>query len=69
MRRGDVERELLDQSREARGLAFGKFQHEPRQGRCVDDGMFERALEPPTDQPRVEGIVAVLDQHSSVRET
>jgi len=67
--RGDVERELLDQSREARRLAFGKLQHEPRQGRGVDDRMLERALEPPTDQPRVEGIVAVLDEHGAVRET
>jgi hypothetical protein len=31
--------------------------------------MFERALEPTTDQPRVEGIMAVLDQHRAVRET
>ncbi|HXI96102.1 MAG TPA: hypothetical protein VNG04_08235 [Candidatus Acidoferrum sp.] len=69
MSRGDVEREVLDQAREARRLAFGKLQHEARQGRGVDDGMFKRALEPTTDQPCIEGIVAVLDQHGAVRET
>jgi len=69
VRRSDVEGELLDQSRQARRLTFGKLQHEPRKGRRVDDGVLERALESATDQPGVEGVVAVLDQHGAVSET
>jgi hypothetical protein len=33
----NVERQLLDEFREAGGLAFGKVQHKPRQRRSVDD--------------------------------
>jgi hypothetical protein len=69
VRRGDVESELLDESRQARCLTLGKLQHEPGQGRRVDDGVLERALETATDEPRVESIVAVLDQHGAVSET
>jgi hypothetical protein len=32
MGRRDVERQLLDKSREAGSLAFGKVQNKPRQG-------------------------------------
>jgi hypothetical protein len=31
--------------------------------------VFERALQASTDEPRVEGVVAVLDQDGAVRET
>jgi hypothetical protein len=65
----DVERELLDQLGEAWGLTFRKIHDEARQGRRVDDGVFERALQASTDEPRVEGVVAVLDQHRAVCES
>ena len=69
MRWRDVECELLDQPGEAGGLALRKVQHEARQGRRVDDRVFERALQASTDEPGVERVVAVLDQHRAVRET
>jgi len=68
VRRLDVESQLVDQERQARGLALRQLEHQPSQRRGVDDRVLERALEPPTDQPRVEGVVAVLDQHRAVRE-
>jgi hypothetical protein len=64
----DVERELLDQPGEAWGLALRKIQDEAREGRCVDDRVFERAFQASTDEPRVERVVAVFDQHRPVRE-
>jgi hypothetical protein len=68
MRGRDVEGELLDEPRQARGLALGELQHEPRQGRGVDDRVLERALKASTDEPGVERVVAVLDQHSALSE-
>jgi len=67
VRRRDVKLQLLDQPRQAWRLAFGKFQDEAAQSRRVDDRVLERALEPTTDKPRVECIVAVLDQHCTLR--
>jgi hypothetical protein len=64
--RRDVEGKLLDQSRQSRRLSLGKFQHQPGQGRGVDDRVLERALQAPTYQPRVERVVAVLDEHRSM---
>ena len=69
MRGSDVESKLLDKPGEARGLTLRKVQHEARQGRRVDDRMYERALQASTDEPGVERVVAVLDQHRAVRET
>jgi hypothetical protein len=69
MRGRDVERELLDQLGEARGLALRKIKDEARQGRRVDDRVLERALQAATDEPRVEGVVAVFDEYRAVGET
>jgi hypothetical protein len=69
MRRRDVERELLDQPRQPRRLSLGKLEHQPRQGRRVDDRVLERALQAPADEPRVECVVAVLDEHGAVSES
>jgi hypothetical protein len=69
VRRRDIERELLDKSGESRCLALRKVQHEAREGRCVDDRVLERALQPSTDEPGVERVMAVLDQHGGVRKT
>lgn len=62
-----VELQLLDQPREAWGLTLGKFQDESPQRRRVDDRVFEGAFEPTTDKPRVESVMAMLDQHSALR--
>jgi hypothetical protein len=66
--RRDVQGELLDQPRQSRSLSLWKLQHQAGQGRGVDDGMFERALQSTADEPGVEGVVAVLDQDRAVSE-
>ena len=68
MGRCDVEGEVCDEPRQSGRLAFRKLQHEPRQRRRVDDRMLEGALQAATDQPGVEGVMAVLDQHGALRE-
>jgi hypothetical protein len=68
VRRRDIEGELLDQPRQSRRLSLGKLQDEPGQGRRVDDRVLERALQAPADEPRVESVVAVLDQHGTLSE-
>jgi len=62
----DIEGKLLDQTSKSRRLAFGQLQHKPCQCRRVDDRVLQRTLEAPADQPRVEGIVAVLDKHGAL---
>ena len=68
MRRRDIEGELLDQPRQTGRLSLGKLQNEPGQSRRVDDRVLERALQAPADEPCVESVVAVLDQHGTVSE-
>jgi len=46
MRGRDVDRQLLDQPREPRRLAFRQVEDEPSQRRRVDDRVLERALQP-----------------------
>ena len=65
----DIEGQLLDQACKSGRLAFREFQHEPCQGRRVDDRMRQRAFEAPAHKPGVEGIVAVLDEHGALRES
>jgi hypothetical protein len=67
--RRDVEAKLLYQSGQARRLPLGQLQHESCERRGVDDRVLQRTFEPAPDQPAVKGIVAVLDQHSSLGET
>jgi hypothetical protein len=62
-----VHTQHLDEVRQARRLTFRQVEDEARERRRVDDRMLERALEATTDEPRVEGVVAVLDQHRSLR--
>jgi hypothetical protein len=64
-----IETELLHQSGEARRLTLGQLKDEPGQCRGVDDRVLQRAFEAPANQPRVERIVAVLDQNGAVGET
>jgi hypothetical protein len=68
VRRRDVEAKLLDQARQAGGLALGQLEDHPRERRRIDDRVLERALEAAPDEPRVEGVVAVLDEHRALRE-
>ena len=68
MRRRDVEAQLLDQARQAGGLALGQVEDEPGERGGVDDGVLERALEAAADKPGIESVMAVLDQHRSLRE-
>jgi hypothetical protein len=69
MGRGDVQAKLLDEPGQPRGLAFREFEDEARQRGGVDDRVLERTLQAASDKPRVECVVAVLDQHGALRET
>lgn len=62
MCRRHVEAQHLDEARKARRLAFGKLQYEPGQSRGVDDRVLERTFQASTHKPRIERVVAVLDQ-------
>ena len=68
MGRRHVQTELLDQARQTRRLPFRQVEDESRQRRRVDDRVLERALETAPDQPRVESVMAVLDEHGALRE-
>ena len=68
MRRHDVEAELGHQPLQAGDLPLRELHHQPRQRSGVDDRMLERALQAATDEPRVERVVAVLDEHSTLSE-
>ena len=68
MRGRDVETQYLDEGGETRRLPLREVEDESRQRGRVDDRVLERALETATDEPRVERVVAVLDQHGALRE-
>jgi hypothetical protein len=63
-----VEAKLGDQARESGRLSFRQLEYKSRERCCVDDRVFERALQPAPYEPRIEGVVAVLDQHRTLRE-
>jgi hypothetical protein len=69
VRRRAVEAQLLDEPGQAGRLAFRQVEDESRQSGGVDDRVLERALQPAADEPGVERIVAVLDEHGALRET
>ena len=69
MRRRDIESEVLDQPCQSRRLSLGKLQNQAGQRRRVDDRVLEWALQAPADEPGVESVVAVLDQHGTVSKT
>jgi hypothetical protein len=68
VRWSDIEAELLDQARQAWGLAPGQIEDQAGERGRVDDRMLERALEAAADEPGVERVMAVLDQHRALRE-
>jgi hypothetical protein len=67
--RGDVEAELLDEPRQSRCLSFRQLEDESRERGRVDDGVLERAFEAAPDEPGVECVVAVLDEHCAMGKT
>jgi hypothetical protein len=67
VRRRDIEAQLLDQPGQAWRLALGQVEHQPGKRGGVDDGVLERALEAAPHEPRVEGVVTVLDEHGALR--
>jgi len=67
--RGDIQAKLLDEPGQARRLAFRQVEDEARQRGGVDDRVLQRTLQATSDQPRVECVVAVLDEHGTLRET
>ena len=68
VRRGHVQVQLADQAGQAGRLAFRQVEDEPSQRGRIDDRMLERALETAPDEPRVERVVAVLNQHRALSE-
>ena len=66
--RRHIEAQLLHQPGQPGRLSLRELQHEPGQGGGVDDRVLERAFEPPSHQPAVESVVAVLDQDGAVSE-
>jgi alkylhydroperoxidase family enzyme len=68
MRRRNVEAKLRHQPGQTRRLAFRKVEHEPCQRGRVDDRMLQWTFEPPAYEPRVESVVAVLHENSTLGE-
>ena len=68
MRGRHVELEHLDEPGQTGRLALGELEHEPRQRGGVDDRVLERAFQTSTHKPRVEGVVAVLDEDGAMSE-
>ncbi|HEY1420387.1 MAG TPA: hypothetical protein VGG90_06735, partial [Candidatus Dormibacteraeota bacterium] len=69
MGRRDVQAQLLHEAGQAWCLALGQVKHHAGKRGGVDDGVREGAFQPAPDQPSVEGVVAVLDQHGPLRKT
>jgi hypothetical protein len=66
--REHVEAQLLNQASQPGRLAFRQLEDQPGQRGRVDDGMLQRAFQAAPHQPAVEGVVAVLDEHRTLRE-
>jgi hypothetical protein len=68
MNRLKAQLQRLDQRRQAGRLANRQLEDQTRQRSRVDDRVLQRRSQAATDEPRVEGVVAVLHQHRSARE-
>jgi hypothetical protein len=66
--RRDVQPKLVDQARKPRRLSLREVKDQARERGRVDDRVLEGALQAAADEPRVEGVVAVLDEHRALRE-
>jgi hypothetical protein len=69
VRGGHVEPELFNQPSQPWRLPLRQVEDHPGESGRVDDRVLERGLEASPDEPGVEGIVAVLDQHSPLGKT
>jgi hypothetical protein len=69
MGRRHVETEHLDEPGQAGCLTLRKLEHESRQRGRVDDRVLKRAFQASTHKPRIERVMAVLDEHGALRET
>jgi hypothetical protein len=58
----------LHEARQAGRLARRQLQHQPAERGGVHHRVLERAAEPAAEDPGVEGVVAVLDQHRAAGE-
>jgi hypothetical protein len=58
----------LNQPGQPGSLSLRKLKHQAGQRRGVDDRVLERAFQSTADEPGVECVVAVLDQHRAVGE-
>ena len=63
MHRFDLDLQGLHQARESRRLAGGELEQEAAESGGVDDRVLERPGQATAQDPGVEGVVAVLDQH------
>jgi hypothetical protein len=66
--RRHVESKLADEAGEAGRLTLRQVENQSSQRGGVDDRMLERAFQPSADEPGVERVVAVLDQHRALGE-
>jgi hypothetical protein len=66
--RSDVKLEGFDEAGERRGLPGRQPQHEAAECGRVEDRVFEGPRQPASDDPRIEGVVGVLDENGSARE-
>jgi len=58
----------LHEAGQAGRLARRQLQHQPAERGGVHHRVLERAAQPAAEDPGVEGVVAVLDQHRAARE-
>ena len=59
----DLDLQRLHQPGQPRRLAARQLEDQAAEGRRVHDRVLERPGQAPTEDPGVEGVVAVLDQH------
>jgi hypothetical protein len=69
MRRHHLELELGDQPGQAWRLPFRQVEHHASEGCGVDDRMLQGTFKAATDEPGIERVVTVLDEHGAVGET
>jgi hypothetical protein len=69
MRRRHIEAEHLDEPGQAGRLTLGEVEHESGQCGGIDDRVLKRAFQASTHKPRIERVMAVLDEHGALRET
>jgi hypothetical protein len=64
----DLDLQCLDKARQPRRLAWRELEDGPPEGGGVDDGVLERTRQAAAEDPGVERVVAVLDEHGAASE-